>query len=127
MSSLAEVRRSIDTLCRKSRLDYVVCMSKHVVIELLRTQEAELRGLGVDSLSVFGSVARDEDRKDSDIDVAVRFDPARIPGGLAYFGFLDRLQERLRETLGRRVDLVAEPATRVALQQEIDRDRIVAF
>ncbi|MBT3070295.1 nucleotidyltransferase domain-containing protein [Rhodomicrobium sp. Az07] len=102
-------------------------MKKGLVLQRLRDQEAELREFGVRSLSVFGSVARGDENDDSDIDVAVTFDPARTPRGLAYFGLLERLQGRLAETLGRDVDLVPEPTTRPSLQNEIDRDRVVAF
>ncbi len=98
-----------------------------MVLDILREREAELRKLGVDSLSLFGSVARDEENDASDIDLAVKFNQDIIPQGLAYFGFLGALQDRLQRTLGRRVDVVPEPTARASIQQEIDRDRVLAF
>jgi hypothetical protein len=98
-----------------------------MVLERLRDHEAELRKLGVDSLSLFGSVARDEENETSDIDLAVKFNPDLMPRGLAYFGFLDALQVQLERTLGRRVDVVPEPTARASIQREIDRDRVLAF
>lgn len=98
-----------------------------MVLDRLREREAELRKLGVDSLSLFGSVARDEENDASDIDLAVKFNQDIIPQGLAYFGFLDALQDRLQRTLGRRVDVVPEPTARASIQREIDRDRVLAF
>ena len=41
------------------------------VLETLRAHETELRGLGVAHAAVFGSVARGEERAESDIDVLV--------------------------------------------------------
>jgi len=46
------------------------------VIATLRQHEAELRQLGLRSLSLFGSVVRDETELESDIDLAAEFDPA---------------------------------------------------
>ncbi len=102
-------------------------MIRQAILSRLRDHETELRKLGVESLSLFGSVARDEENEASDIDVAVKLDPVRMPRGFAYFGFLADLEERLKKALGRHVDVIPEPAKRAALQQEIDRDRVVAF
>jgi hypothetical protein len=77
------------------------------------------------SLSLFGSTARNEAARRSDVDVAVRLE--HIEGGFAYFGRLDDIQRRLSEILGSRVDLIAEPAVTPQIQEEIDRDRWLAF
>jgi predicted nucleotidyltransferase len=102
-------------------------MNRNVIINRLRDREPELRELGVVSLSLFGSAARGDGNQSSDIDLAVRFDPDRTPQGLDYFEFLDGLQQRLEKALGRRVDLVSEPARKARFQAEIDRDRVLAF
>jgi predicted nucleotidyltransferase len=102
-------------------------MTRGTVLKRLRDHEAELRKLGIEGLSLFGSVARGEDNEASDIDVAVKLDPSRTPLGLAYFGFLDDIEQRLENTLGRHVDVIHEPSKKVYLQREIDRDRCVAF
>jgi predicted nucleotidyltransferase len=65
------------------------------------------------SLAVFGSVARDEARPDSDVDILVEFDEP--PG---YFGFVD-LQQRLSEELGARVDLFTRASLHPALREKI--------
>jgi predicted nucleotidyltransferase len=102
-------------------------MKQDEVIKMLRTHEPELRAEGVASLSVFGSIARGEERNDSDIDVVVRLtdDPAR--GGFAFFGQIDKLSRRLEAILGRAVDVVAEPVQKERLRREIEKERIVAF
>jgi hypothetical protein len=55
---------------------------------------------GVTNLRVFGSVARGEDRADSDVDLL-----ADLPPGMGLFG-LGRVQADLEAILGARVDLV---------------------
>ncbi len=73
------------------------------------------REFGVCALSVFGSVARDEARETSDVDVLVEFEQ---PATLIEF---IRLREELSDVLGARVDL-SEPA---ALHRRL-RERILA-
>lgn len=51
-------------------------------------------------LSLFGSILRDDFRRDSDIDVLVEFEPGQTPG-LAFFA----MQEELSELLDHKVDL----------------------
>jgi len=48
-------------------------------------------------------------------------------GGLDYFGRLDDLEHRLEELLGSEVDVVEEPVRRERFQNEIDKDRVIAF
>ena len=54
-------------------------MRRDDVIRLLHEHKAEIDAFGVKSLSLFGSVARDEAGPESDVDVLVEFD-----GPLAY-------------------------------------------
>jgi len=79
------------------------------------------------SLSLIGSVARGEDRQDSDVDVVVRLTDEARQGGFAYFGRIDRLRQRLESILARHVDLITEPIQKERLQREIEKDRILAF
>ncbi|MGH7118774.1 MAG: nucleotidyltransferase family protein [Acetobacteraceae bacterium] len=93
------------------------------VITTLRTHEGELRRAGIRHLSLFGSVARGEDRADSDVDLLVELDPeARI--GLFALGALER---RLAELVGRPVELLPEPVEKPRLKARIERDRRLAF
>jgi len=102
-------------------------MDRDTIIAKLRDRQAELRELGVLSLSLFGSAARGDSSEKSDIDVAVTLDPANTPRGFYYIGRLEELKERLEAALGRPVDVVTEPARRLRFQQEIDRNRVRAF
>ena len=79
------------------------------------------------SVSLFGSTARRESAP-GDIDIAVRLAEDFSHGGFDYFGRLEDLERRsLSELLGCKVDVVEEPVRKERFQQEIDRDRALAF
>ena len=102
-------------------------MDCDAIISTLNKHRTELQQLGVVSASLFGSAARGDNTPLSDIDIAVRLDPARTPRGLSYVGFVEAIRERLEVLLESEVDLVPEPAVKRRLQDEIDKDRILAF
>ena len=85
------------------------------VIKILKTNSPELVQLGVKSLALFGSTARNEATSTSDVDILVEFDR---PVGL--FEFV-RLKMLLEEMLNKKVDLVTPDALHPAL-----RDRILS-
>ncbi len=101
-------------------------MTREEAIQKLREHEAELRSTGVVSLSLFGSVARGESPA-NDVDVAVRVGPGFSRGGFDYFGRLQLLSERLATILQSPVDVVEEPTPKLRFQQEINKDRALAF
>jgi uncharacterized protein len=76
---------------------------------------------------LFGSAAREENTEQSGVDLAVRLDHYRMPTGFKYAGRLEELRERLEATLGRTVDVVPEPVRKRRFQEEIDKDRVIAF
>ncbi len=98
-------------------------MDKATAIARLKAHEAELRELGVERLSLFGSTARGEEGPQSDIDLAARFAPQAKVG---MFGYA-RVACLLEEILLTKVDLVAEPARKPRMQVAIDRDRVSVF
>ncbi len=96
-------------------------MTRQDVLDKLEANRSELRQMGVKSLSLFGSLARDEAVDDSDVDLLVEFDR---PIGL--FQFI-RVQQYLQEVLGvDRVDLVMLDALHEELRHNILRDAIRA-
>lgn len=48
-------------------------MKREEVLQILAEHKDKLKALGVKSLDLFGSVARDEARSDSDVDFLVEF------------------------------------------------------
>ncbi len=98
-------------------------MDKDTAIARLKAKEAELRAMGVVSLSLFGSTARGDQRPDSDVDVAVRFDEA---AKMDLFRFA-AMSSWLKDWMAVPVDIVSEPARKARFQAEIDRDRVHVF
>ena len=84
------------------------------IVEICRAHDAAMVG-------VFGSVARGEDRPDSDVDLLVRF--SRRKSLLA----LVRLERELSVALGRKVDLLTEPAISPYLRDRILHDLRVLY
>lgn len=94
-------------------------MNRDQVIKQLGQEKAELaHRFGVTDLALFGSLARDEAKEDSDIDILVAFDgPAT---SRRYFG----VQFHLEDLFGRPVDLVTDKALRPQLRPYIERGAI---
>lgn len=101
-------------------------MSREEVVAILRSRAAELQAQGVSSASLFGSMARGE-ASPRDVDIAVRLADNFSEGGWDYFWQKEQLRLRLGKLLQCPVDVVAEPARRVSLQDRIDRDRVFIF
>jgi predicted nucleotidyltransferase len=92
-------------------------------LSALRQREDELRGRHVTHLWIFGSVARGEERDDSDVDILVELDPeAKV--SLTSFA---RLQLDLSEFLGRRVDLATWKSLREHVVNDVKRDAVMVF
>ncbi|WP_294284778.1 nucleotidyltransferase domain-containing protein [uncultured Sphingomonas sp.] len=99
-------------------------MTRAEALQRLRSCESDLRQLGIERLSLFGSTARGEERPESDVDVAVELKQDAHIGAFAFIA----LERRVAAILGERVDLVAEPHDEAPrLQAEIDRDRVHVF
>ena len=73
---------------------------------------------GVRNLRVFGSVARGEDRPDSDVDLL-----ADLPPGLSLFG-LGRVEADLEAILGSRVDLIPAADLKPGVRPRVERDLV---
>jgi hypothetical protein len=91
-------------------------MNADQIIARIRGLRTQLDALGVASLGLFGSVARGEERDDSDVDVLVAFN-----GPATFDQYMD-LKLLLEDALGRRVDLVTERGLREALRPIIERE-----
>ncbi len=94
-------------------------MKRDVALRILHEQSQNLaERYHVASLSVFGSVARDEAGTDSDVDLLVEF---KRPVGL--FEFIE-LQQRLESILGCKVDLGTPRSLKPRLKEQILREAI---
>lgn len=96
--------------------------AEEIIARLLLHAEV-LRRAGIRHLSLFGSIARGEAGPDSDVDLAAELDPN------GRFSLIDlvRVENELADLLGRKVDLVTEPAKRPSLRANLERDRRRVF
>jgi predicted nucleotidyltransferase len=90
-------------------------LTREEVVSTLRTHRDLFERFGVRSVSLFGSVVRDEARPMSDVDLMVEFLPGH-PGGL--FRYVE-LKHALEGLLGRPVDLITKGNIRPRLKQRI--------
>ena len=88
-------------------------MLRDEIIDRLRGSRAELDALGVRTLDLFGSVARGDERPDSDIDLIVEF---AVPVGLFE---ITRIRLRLEQLLGRKVDLVPRDGLKPRVRERV--------
>lgn len=95
-------------------------MERDKILALLKSHKRQLKKFGIHSLSIFGSIARNQAKRNSDVDILVDFEK---PVGLFEFA---RLKMYLEAMLGRRVDLVTPQALREELREDILRESIRA-
>jgi hypothetical protein len=93
-------------------------MSKKNVLAILKDHIEEIHSFKIQQLSVFGSVARDQDSPKSDVDILVRF-----IGSPTFDRYMD-LKFFLEDLLGRKVDLVTEDALRAEIKEHIKKDLV---
>lgn len=95
-------------------------MRREEALRILGSHRAEINAHGVKSLAVFGSVARDEARAGSDVDLLVEFS---VPTGL--FEFV-RLKHYLESILSCTVDLATPRSLHEQMRERIPREAIRA-
>lgn len=94
-------------------------MKRDDVLRILKEHRSEfIDQYQVKSLSLFGSMARDDARDDSDVDLLVEFS---IPVGL--FQFIG-LQQRLESLLGGKVDLGTPRSLKPRIRDEVLQEAI---
>lgn len=95
-------------------------MRRDHVLTILRAHRDDLQGFGVVTLTLFGSVARDQAGPRSDIDLLVEL---KRPAG---YLTLARLEEYLEHLLNARVDLVTPGALTASLRERIAHESVRA-
>jgi predicted nucleotidyltransferase len=93
-------------------------MRRDEALRILREHRAELDEMGVRSLALFGSVARDEAGPESDVDVLVEFAEPET-----FATYMDA-KFYLEDLFGRRVDLVTESGLRERIRPYVERELI---
>jgi uncharacterized protein len=93
-------------------------MEGETALRVLKQHRRELENLGVKSLAVFGSIARNEATLESDVDILVEYE-----GPVTFDGFMET-KSYLEKILGRSVDLVTKQALRPSLRPSIEREAV---
>ncbi|MES1242366.1 MAG: nucleotidyltransferase family protein [Acidobacteriota bacterium] len=93
-------------------------MRRDEVLTKLKAHRGDLVRLGVKSLRLFGSTARDEMRPDSDVDLLVAFESTPT------FSDYMKLRIFLEDLLGVSIDLVTETGLRSRVRPYVERDAI---
>ena len=89
---------------------------------ILKEHKEELKNnYGITEIGVFGSYARKEQTKKSDIDILVEFD--QVPDLLKFI----ELERKLQRYLGRRIDLVRKKTIRQELKKGILSEAITVW
>jgi uncharacterized protein len=98
-------------------------MNSQTAIATLRRHESVLRAFGVIHAAVFGSVARAENRPDSDLDILVEFSPGNEGTIHQYM----RLKEYVANLFDGPVDVIDRAALKPYLRAPAARDTVYAF
>ncbi|WP_093454400.1 nucleotidyltransferase family protein [Sphingomonas sp. YR710] len=98
-------------------------MKRSIALEKLKPMETALRAQGISALYLFGSVARDVARDDSDIDLLFEVLPQRR------FSLFDQagLQVDLSEALQTHVDFVPRMALRPRMRERVEAEMVRVF
>jgi predicted nucleotidyltransferase len=99
----------------------ITSLTRSDVLQTLSMQRNDLKRLGVKSLRLFGSVARDEARPDSDIDFLVEFVSAPS------FFELFEVQYFLEDLFHCKIDLGMEESLKEHLREPVLKDVIYAL
>jgi len=97
-------------------------MKREEALRVLVAHRDELHAMGVERLSLFGSVVRDEAGEGSDVDILVEFTPGTPIGIFEFLG----VQEVLTSLLGVEVDLATPASLHPRLREAILREAVLA-
>jgi predicted nucleotidyltransferase len=92
-------------------------------VSLLKLHEREFHDAGIGALYLFGSVARDQAREISDVDIF--FDLDR-PQGFTLFDLV-AVQERMQDILGTKVDLMTRNGIHPRRRERIEASAVRVF
>jgi predicted nucleotidyltransferase len=97
-------------------------MDRHEAISRLQRHEADLRRLGVEHLYMFGSTARGEADRDSDVDLF--FDYQK--GKFGVYELMD-VKDYAASILGRNTDIMTRDSLHKTLREAIEATAVRVF
>jgi predicted nucleotidyltransferase len=98
-------------------------VNRQEILDRLRRHESALRERGVARAALFGSVARGEQRPDSDVDIMVEIAPDARIGVFQYLGIVQYLEDMFPA----RVDVANREGLKPLVRPSAERDAIYAF
>ena len=120
---MASAFDQVPRLENTGRLRYSSDMRHEDIIAKLKAAEPALRARGIRRAGLFGSLARGDDRPDSDIDILVEFEPGSEGSIYQYMN----LKEYIAGLFDRPVDVIDRHALKPHLRAPAARDIIYAF
>jgi uncharacterized protein len=93
-------------------------VNRNTILKTLQDHRAEIHSLGIRSLALFGSLARDQAKPDSDVDLLADFDPPYT------FDRYIRAKFFLEDLLGCPVDLVMPDTLKPRVKPEVEKEAI---
>jgi predicted nucleotidyltransferase len=98
-------------------------MRLNVVLETLKSREAELRGLGVSHIALFGSLARGEADDASDIDILVDLKSDASIGVFEYVSLIQFIEDLFPV----KVDVANRARLKPHVRPNAEREAVYAF
>ena len=98
-------------------------MKRGDIISRLKAHETALKARGVAHAALFGSVARGEQRDDSDIDIMIELDPA---ARVTMFDYVD-IKAYIESLFQGQVDVVNREGLKPLVRPRVAADAIYAF
>jgi len=96
------------------------------ISKLIEKRRAEILAITAkhhaSNVRIFGSYARREANKQSDLDILVHLDTNKT--GFAYFRLLDDIQDELKSLLGIKVDVIDENGLKPKIKNRIIKEAI---
>lgn len=86
--------------------------SRSEIFRLLESNQDKIKSFGVKRLGIFGSVARDEQTENSDVDVLVELEKETFRGYMGLLLFLEDL-------FGRKVDLAIKDSIKPRIKDRV--------
>ena len=93
------------------------------IMATLQAHQTELRQRGVRHAALFGSVARGEGTRRSDIDILIELDPQAPIGLFEYVG----ITQYLSDLFPSRVDIANRSGLKPLVRASLERDAVYAF
>lgn len=98
-------------------------IDREEIIAKLRAHQAELCRRGVRHAALFGSLARGEGKRTSDIDILIELDPQAPVGLFEYVG----ITRHLADLFPVRVDVANRSSLKPLVRSNVERDALYAF